>query len=205
MRRVVAVLSFALVLGLLAPTSVHAGLICTGDVTVDMADNAYSPTTVTRSWNAGFTGFDVCWSNTGSNTHTATSIDGFFDTGDVAGGAEVGDAIPGTGAFAYRCLYHPIQMQGTLRLRPLASDTSVTAGQEVTLAIGDSATKGYNWDVQRKRGNGEWVTIKRRVGANVVVRPSRAGTFRYRARTRDFGTDEVSGWSPPRRVIVSAA
>ena len=200
MRRVLAVLTLSLLtLTVLAP-SADAG-VCVPDI--EIADGSYSPAGLTETM-PSFGGPAFCWHNGGSQGHTVTSDDGFFDSNTIAAGGSYSSSVAGSGAYPYHCTIHPI-MQGTVRVRPLASDTSVTVGTQVTLRVGNGETKGYNWDVQRKRGNGEWVTIKTGVGATVLITPSRVGTLRFRARTRNFGTGDLSGWSPPRRVIVSAA
>ena len=200
MRRVVTVLTFSLLtLPVLAP-SADAGA-CVPDIQI--ADGSYSPAGLTKPM-PSFGAPSFCWHNGGSQPHTVTLDAGFFDSGKIAVDGSFGDSVAGSGAYPYHCEIHA-GMRGTVRVRPLASDTSVTVGTQVALTVGSGETKGFNWDVQRKRGNGEWVTIKTEVGATVMVTPSRAGTLRFRARTRNFGTGDVSGWSPPRRVIVTAA
>lgn len=199
MRRVLAVLTISLLTLTVFAPSAEAGA-CVPDV--EIADGSYMPAGLTKTMPT-FGGPAFCWHNGGSQSHTVTSDDGFFDSGTIAAGGSYGTSVAGSGAYPYHCAIH-LGMQGTVRVRPRASDTSVIVGTQVTLRVGNAETKGYNWDVQRKRGNGEWVTIKTEVGPNVVVTPSRAGTLRFRARTRNFGTGDLSGWSPPRRVIVTA-
>jgi plastocyanin len=98
-------------------TGVAGTLVITGDpiiepVTAEVAiteDKPDDPTT----W--GFrpgdlvitTGSTVVWRNNGTNTHTVTSADKLFDSGDIAPGASWKYTFDQPGAFAYHCTPHP--------------------------------------------------------------------------------------------------
>ena len=87
--------------------------------------------------------------------------------------------------------------------RPHASAATIALGASFVLRIGDQGTfvPAPTWDVQRRRNDGPWATIKSGTTlASFVVKPGRAGTFR--ARTHLSG--DVSEWSPARVVEVTA-
>jgi plastocyanin len=205
MRRVLTVLATVASCLTVAPVAALAGVPCSATVNVQIFDNGFDPQNVTRPMQTGLGGFTVCWTNVGGETHTASSnVVGLFDTGDVAPAGQATETLAGAGSYGYHCVHHQL-MVGAVKVRPLADDTTVTAGTTVTLTVGDAALKGYTWDVQRRRNDGEWVTIRNATfDPTPTVRPNRAGTFRYRARTRS-PLDLVSGWSPPRKVVVTAA
>jgi quinohemoprotein ethanol dehydrogenase len=52
-------------------------------------------------------GTTVTWTNAGSVTHTATDIQGAWDTGDVAGGQAATVTFNAAGTFTYSCQPHP--------------------------------------------------------------------------------------------------
>jgi plastocyanin len=197
MRRV-AILTIAVLAIPLVASPAEAGG-CLGSV--EISDAGYTPETETASM-PSFGGPLFCWTNNGTTAHTATSNKGFFDTGQILAKDSQGEVLPGAGRYGYHCELHE-GIAGVVKVRPLASTATATVGDEITLYIGTGEFKGYNWDLQRKIGDGQWVTIRSAGGSQVVVKPSRTGTFWYRARTRDFTTDEVTGWSPARKVIVT--
>ena len=53
----------------------------------------------------------VTWANADPVPHTATAMDGAWDTGEMAGGAAVAVRFAEPGVYAYICAYHP-QMRG---------------------------------------------------------------------------------------------
>lgn len=57
----------------------------------------------------------VVWENMDDATHTATSVGGTFNTGDIPGGQSSAPVYFNvTGAYDYRCSYHPQTMAGTI-------------------------------------------------------------------------------------------
>ena len=63
---------------------------------------AYMPNPVTIT--AGST---VSWTNNDSITHTSTSDNGVFDSGNIAPGAKFTFTFNTRGTFAYHCTLHP--------------------------------------------------------------------------------------------------
>ena len=75
-----------------------------------MYDNYFSP--VDQYINVGDT---VKWINNGSNTHTATSNDGSFNSYDISSGQSFTHIFSTEGNFSYYCTYHS-NMTGTINV-----------------------------------------------------------------------------------------
>jgi plastocyanin len=103
-----------------------AGLLATAtgavaaDQTVDISGNAFSPTSVTVS-----VGDTVTWANADARSHTATADDGAFDTGSIAGNAEVPVTFTAAGTFPYHCRIHP-DMKATIVVEAAAATAPPT-------------------------------------------------------------------------------
>jgi plastocyanin len=192
-RSVVAALAVSF---LLVATPASAG----ATYTLDVANFAFSPTAKTVRVQ---TSLSFAWDNAGPSTHTATSDAGFFDTGNIESGTTSSPVgIYGAGAYPYHCILHT-SMLAVIRVRPTASETAIDVGGSTVITYGDSTSKGFTWDVQRRRDAGDWVTLRTGTGlTSLTFKPARTGVFAFRARTHD-GT-AVSGWSPLRRVDVSS-
>ena len=197
MRRSVGSLAFALVcLGLTSPPAAAAGC----DRTIAIVNSSFDPSTWTVSAQDDL---HACWHNGDPFTHTATADSGIFDSTLVAG-ADADVHLLGAGAYPFHCQIHGF-MRGRITVRPHASAATIALGQSFVLRVGDQGAfvPAPTWDVQRRRNAGPWVTIKTGTSmASFAVKPGRAGTFRYRARTHL--ADDVSGWSPARVVKVTA-
>lgn len=74
----------------------------TGGVAVTIANFAFNPGSVTVA--AGTT---VTWTNNDTVSHTVTSTDGAFDSGNIAPGETFTFTFSATGTFTYMCSYHP--------------------------------------------------------------------------------------------------
>ena len=197
MRRSTFIVVFVLSASLFAISPAHAGA-CVDTVAVD--DEGYTPMV---KFHPVQNGLLMCWTNGGTTAHTATSDNGMFDTGSIAA-SSTGTASPyGSGTFPYHCSIHP-GLTGTLKIRPVADQTSITLGDSFVLTAGDAFTKGIPWDVQKRFGDGSWRTFESQTYvASLTLRPGKAGTFRYRGRT--WSGENHSGWSPARKVVVEPA
>lgn len=69
---------------------------------------SFSPSSITIT--AGET---VKWTNNDAMTHTVTSNDGLFESGDLANGSSFSKKFPDKGTFNYHCTYH-VGMTGTV-------------------------------------------------------------------------------------------
>ncbi|MGA9364326.1 MAG: cupredoxin domain-containing protein [Bacteroidota bacterium] len=77
--------------------------------TVVMMNIAFNPGTLTVS-----KGTTVTWQNNDGITHTSTSDNGVWDTGNIAGGASKTVTFPTAGTFKYHCAIHGPSMSGTI-------------------------------------------------------------------------------------------
>ncbi len=91
------------------------GVALAADESVEVADFAFTPGTVTIT--AGDT---VTWTNTDPVAHTATATDSSWDTGDIAEGASASITFDTPGTYAYLCTPHPT-MTGTVVVEAAAS------------------------------------------------------------------------------------
>lgn len=117
--------------GEVPPPATPAASPVAGAATVRIANLAFDPATITVP-----TGSTVTWSNEDVTPHTATAVDGQFDSGIFDPGASFSFTFTEPGTFAYQCLLHP-NMQGTVVVEgasaapnspaPAANDTVTTA------------------------------------------------------------------------------
>jgi plastocyanin len=68
---------------------------------VRIVDNRFEPSALSVP-----VGTTVTWSNTGLNRHTATAMDGSFDTGDMPSGASNRLTFDQPGTYRYYCRQH---------------------------------------------------------------------------------------------------
>jgi plastocyanin len=80
--------------------------------TVTMINISYSPSTLTVS-----KGTTVTWQNNDGVTHTSTSDDGLWDTGNIAPRTSKGVTFSNAGTFKYHCTIHGPNMSGTIVVR----------------------------------------------------------------------------------------
>jgi plastocyanin len=69
----------------------------------------------------------VIWDNKDSIPHTATALDGSFDTGTIQPGASGSATVPARGTIPYHCTIHP-WMTATLQVTFTSSSSSSTGG-----------------------------------------------------------------------------
>lgn len=91
-----------------------------GAVPVQIVNLAFSPASV-----AVPVGGTVTWTNDDSLPHTATALDGSFDSGILDGGGTFNWTFEAPGTFAYQCALHP-QMRGEV---VVTGDGPVTSAQ----------------------------------------------------------------------------
>ncbi|MEO6511973.1 MAG: cupredoxin domain-containing protein [Nocardioides sp.] len=155
--------------------------------TVTVENMAFSPASV----RVGL-GESVTWSFQDPVSHTATSDDGFFDTGPASGGASRSVRFPSAGVFAYHCSFHPM-MHGRITV-PMAATGSVKDGWKLRWLAGDNP-KGRSYDVQvRRPGSKTWTSFKKGTTTGSGRFDPGAGSWQARART--VKGSSTSGWSP---------
>src|SRR3954447_1164952 len=80
-----------------------------GTSTISVVDNSFSPATKSVGQ-----GTSVTWSFQGTRSHTATSNQGFFDTGTHSSG-DVSRTMASAGRFPYHCIFHEsLGMKGSI-------------------------------------------------------------------------------------------
>jgi len=175
-----------------------------GEVNAHVAIQDFSFTPSTTTFNQGSSSYVIAFDNGGSFSHTATSNTGMFDTGQIASAGSQPINVNGAGTYAYHCVNHTF-MTGEVVSRPVPSDGTVTVGASIVLRIGADFLKGANWDVQRRYGKGDWKTVRSATSdPTPTFSFSKAGTYSFRARSYLYSGGPRSGWSTPRKVIVSA-
>jgi plastocyanin len=136
----------------------------------------FTPSTVTA-----LVGETVHWSNESGLTHTVTSPDGNFDSGDLGPGDSYDHGFARAGRFRYICTIHA-GMSGVVQVVPIALSgpvTPVRAGQPVRLE-GREPAGGGAVTIQRT-GPGPATTA-------VTVDPTSDGTFSAELRPSASGS-----------------
>ena len=107
----------SLVIGAIAGANIARILQGAGtSADVRIVPNAADPSTSVPFSPANFAvsaGRTVSWYNGDTNTHTVTSDDGAFDSGNLAPGAKWSHTFTQAGTYRYHCTPHPI-MKGTI-------------------------------------------------------------------------------------------
>jgi plastocyanin len=86
------------------------------DASVDIVDFAFDASSITVE-----VGSTVTWTNAGDATHTVTSDDGSFDSGDLASGETFSFTFDEPGTYTYFCAIHP-DMVGEIVVTEAAGD-----------------------------------------------------------------------------------
>jgi plastocyanin len=92
-----------------APTKPTDPVATKPDATVNIANFAFSPATVTIK--AGGT---VQWTNTDSAPHTATDLSGAFNSGTLAQNATYSFKFATPGTYTYHCTIHSMMANATV-------------------------------------------------------------------------------------------
>ncbi len=164
------------------------------DVAVQFA--AYGPTQLDV-----LPGQTVRWTNVSQRTHTVTSYDGLFDSGDVTSGHRFTFRFTDTGRYEYHCTIHP-SIVGEIDVRRVILDGLPTAAVPVGTPVefdGRTATPARPVLIERRLENGSFETVARvRAGGNGAWKTTvdARATGDYRARS---GSDS----SESRRLLVS--
>jgi plastocyanin len=168
-----------------------APLASAASASVTVANMAFSPARV----RVGL-GETVTWTFQDSIAHTATSDNGFFNTGAASGGATRTVRFPSAGSFGYHCTFHPM-MVGRVSV-PMAATGSVGAGWKLRWLAGTNP-KGRSYDVQvRRTGKATWTSFRKRTTTGSGRFDPGAGSWQARARTVKGAA--MSGWSPAIRL-----
>jgi hypothetical protein len=153
-------------------------------------------------------GESVIWTNDGNAPHTSTQSGplAFWDTGNIAPGdfGEVDQGVlDAAGSYPYHCTLHP-SMHGVVRVALLVDRTNGTTATTFTFTLSEAAQPGYAYDVQKKRGSGPWRTFRSALTTRTTTfQAPTADTYAFRSRLHRTSDDATSGWSRPKRIVVS--
>jgi plastocyanin len=146
-------------------------------------------------------GQKVLWTNVSERTHTVTSDDGIFDSGDVSSGNRFSFRFNTAGIYRYHCTIHP-GIVGEIDVRKVILDGLPTAAVPVGTPVefdGRTATPGQAVLVQQRAGNGAFRTVAR-------VKAAANGNWQTTVAARstgDFRAVSGSSTSETRRLLVS--
>jgi plastocyanin len=146
-------------------------------------------------------GQTVRWTNVSDRTHTITSDDRLFDSGDLPGGSNFSFTFPSVGTYRYHCTIHPA-ITGEIDVRRLTLDGLPTAavpkGDRVEFD-GVSADPRQAISIQRRLDGGRFTTIGQ---AHVAANGRWSATLSATA-TGDYRAISGRGASETRRLLVS--
>jgi plastocyanin len=168
-------------------------------VQISIVNFGFSPTTVTVPQ-----GGTATWTNNDGTAHTSTSNDGFWGSPHIAPGTKFSEstAFLNAGSYGYHCNIHP-EMHGTVKV-PLIKTGTAAHGYTLRWSSASSAA-GHNFDVQIKRpGQSTFTSFRSGTTAlKAFVNPAKAGTYKFRSRTRITSSGKTSGFSPVLTLSIS--
>jgi plastocyanin len=146
-------------------------------------------------------GQTVKWTNVSIRTHTVTSDDGVFSSGDIESGARFEFTFSKPGIYRYHCTIHP-GITGEVDVRPVILDGLPTAAVPVGTAVefdGRVANVARRVLVQQRASGSSFTTV-----AEAKPKPDGSWTAMVNARTTgDFRAVSGSDTSETRRLLVS--
>ena len=145
-------------------------------------------------------GETVNWTNVSQRTHTVTSDDGLFDSGDVPGGSHFTFQFKDVGIYRYHCTIHP-SIVGEVDVRRVTLDLLPTAAVPVGARVpvnGRTADPAQPVVIQRRLDGSAFAT---------VATVSAAGDGAWKATlsasaTGDYRAVSGSDVSETRRLLV---
>lgn len=188
----------ALPLAILTGLALFATPADAATVPVSIMNDAFSPQVATTT-----IGGTVTWTNDDGVDHTSTDV-GFWDSGHIHPGAGYSqiNAFRNAGSYAYICTIH--NMHGTVRVRMTRTGTS-TSGFTVRWSSAASTPVDRNFDVKIERpGSTAFTSFRSATPAlKTFFDPTKAGTYKFEARTRIVSSGKTSGWSPVLTLTIS--
>ena len=155
-------------------------------------------------------GNGVRWVNEDDMRHRIVSdpLDFFRTTWIRPGATSDRVTFQSAGSFGYTSETQP-GLDGRIGvpvgIRP-GDNATPTPGAVIRIRVAIERVGGLVYDVQRRRDDGAWKTIREETSHPVVrFRPQRVGTFSFRARVTDTAGGVSSRWSPPRHKDVAPA
>lgn len=112
----------------------------------------------------------------------------------------------------YICKIHGPDMDGFIKVRPALyqrsdpGDYPVTqdaSGRAILRMANGALPDNYLLDVQRRRGDGAWGTVREGLTTNTtIVSPNRPGVYQFRSRIRHSVSGSETAWSPPSKKLT---
>jgi plastocyanin len=174
----------------------------TVDVSIVSVSAGFDPRVAT-----GAIGDTFHWTNDDSITHTSTQNGplSLWNSGNIAAGDSFSKAIDFAGAYPYHCAIHT-SMRGSVKVSIQVAPSSGSVGTAFTVtAASVAAPSGFVYDIQRRKGNGDWTAWKTGITSkSATFRPKAAGTWSFRSRLRETSNGAKSGWSPARSISVAS-
>jgi len=173
----------------------------TVDISIVSTTVGFDPKTATGPFGDTFR-----WTNDDALNHTTTQDSplALWDSGTMGAGDTFSTTVNSAGSYPYHCAIHPVSMTGVVRIPVRVAPASGPLGEAFKVLVAAvGAPDGFVYDVQRRKGNGDWAIWKRGITTrSATFRPSSSGRWSFRSRLRETGGGR-SGWSPPRSISVS--
>jgi plastocyanin len=145
-------------------------------------------------------GETVSWTNVSQRTHTVTSDDGLFDSGNVPGGGHFAFQFKDVGIYKYHCTIHP-SITGEVDVRRVTLDLLPTAAVPVGAPVavnGRTADPAQPVVIQRRLDGASFTTV-------ATASPAADGTWKTTltaGATGDYRATSGSDVSETRRLLV---
>ena len=172
---------------------------------VNIAGSAFSPA-IMRLAAPGDT---VVWHNSDPVPHTTTRSNrvGAWNSGQLDPGEEFTRTFTAAGTYGYVCTIHA-GMAGSVTVAITANPTSGTTATTFILTWASiAAPSGQRYEIQRRApGQTAWSPWKTTIGRRGSFTTATVGNWYFRARLQRLvgGVWYSGGWSPARRIAVTA-
>lgn len=147
------------------------------------------------------------WTNNDTITHTTTQNAplSLWNSGHLNGGSSFSKTVNFAGSYPYHCAIHS-SMTGTIKVRLQVTPPSGSPDTTFAVAVASvAAPSGSVYDIQRKRGSGDWTAWRTGITSKSVrFKPNASGTWSFRSRLRKTSNNAKSGWSPGRSISVAS-
>lgn len=151
-------------------------------------------------------GTTFTWTNDDAIDHTSTQSSSLslWNSGRLDPGEDFSKKVNFAGTYPYHCAIHST-MTGKVRVPVDASPATGSVDSVFTITIAAvSAPSGFVYDVQRKKGSGDWTAFRTGITSRAVrFDPTSTGRYAFRTRLRATSNGARSGWSPSDKVTVS--
>jgi len=174
---------------------------------VSIVDNAFSPTSIKIK-----IGDSILWTNTGDNTHSATSNNNtglsLFDSGFLSHNQTFTFLFPYSGKFTYFCQVHTF-MTASVSVAPKAGPTSGPAGTLFRITFSTVSITGSDFTaiIQMAPAGGSFQPFATATTGTLVKWDSTGaalGDYLFRVQLHRISTNNSSSFSPSKTVTITA-